>query len=595
MSCLVVFLVFASSVYAEEHGACLRDWASPEVIVRQDPTVVIEFGSPVDMDTLRTSFHYYPDGEGGRDFVSPVDKTDILSFKEEESNASVMRYALTEDLVDGEYYSVYVSAKVKEYEELTEGEMEEIGSVKLEECRLFHVDLGPLDISLEYPKGDYISDESLELRFETNRRATCYISTTTDTISRMNEMASTGESLEHRNVHPGSDYFYVACEDAASTTTQEMNLILDTEPPTTPEIDDSSPDDEHPDVFTSTSSIRVRFDSEDEISGVKLINYTIIDRESGQEAMAWSSTERVGSSFLVSRDDTGLPLSLEDGREYFFRAKALNNAGLWSELSESDGFKVDVDFDPDAPDNPCEEYGRECEIGEDCEEDDNCSSGFCHPEENVCAEPSCDDGFKNADQSDVDCGGSECPPCEEGQSCNVDDDCVTGYCDNFDNVCAEAPVEEPDFPDPVEEPEEESNFIMPIIVVVLALGILGGGGFYAYNNWSQISAALESFTGKSAPSQPSSQPSASSPKPQQSANNNTQKASENTTAKPSSNQIKDMGAKVSHRLKQKEKMRQRNNMFGSFSTASSEKTESKSDDDGLVSKKDIENLFGGVK
>lgn len=48
--------------------------------------------------------------------------------------------------------------------------------------------------------------------------------------------------------------------------------------------------------------------------------------------------------------------------------------------------------------------------------------------------PECDDGQVSGDQTDVDCGGSVCPPCENGKNCNVDGDCISDFCD--DGICA---------------------------------------------------------------------------------------------------------------------------------------------------------------
>lgn len=54
----------------------------------------------------------------------------------------------------------------------------------------------------------------------------------------------------------------------------------------------------------------------------------------------------------------------------------------------------------------------------------------------------CLDGILNGDETDIDCGGSECPPCEVGQFCSDDNDCAESiYYDfgpcmpNNSNVC----------------------------------------------------------------------------------------------------------------------------------------------------------------
>ena len=43
--------------------------------------------------------------------------------------------------------------------------------------------------------------------------------------------------------------------------------------------------------------------------------------------------------------------------------------------------------------------------------------------------PSCDDGVRNQDESDVDCGGAaSCPRCPDGSTCTTPGDCATGAC-----------------------------------------------------------------------------------------------------------------------------------------------------------------------
>ncbi len=54
--------------------------------------------------------------------------------------------------------------------------------------------------------------------------------------------------------------------------------------------------------------------------------------------------------------------------------------------------------------------------------------------------PSCDDGEQSGAQSDIDCGGPNCDPCEAGRNCNFDDDCHSEICD--DGICAPHPCED---------------------------------------------------------------------------------------------------------------------------------------------------------
>ena len=60
--------------------------------------------------------------------------------------------------------------------------------------------------------------------------------------------------------------------------------------------------------------------------------------------------------------------------------------------------------------------------GTPCSGGGTCDSGVCVP-------PQCSNQVEDADESDVDCGGSVCAGCELGQKCNMTFDCRVGVCD----------------------------------------------------------------------------------------------------------------------------------------------------------------------
>lgn len=62
---------------------------------------------------------------------------------------------------------------------------------------------------------------------------------------------------------------------------------------------------------------------------------------------------------------------------------------------------------------------------------EGCERGAC---------PTCDDSRKNGNESDADCGGDVCSACTDGQSCNVNADCVSGNCDS--GTCGPASCED---------------------------------------------------------------------------------------------------------------------------------------------------------
>lgn len=83
-----------------------------------------------------------------------------------------------------------------------------------------------------------------------------------------------------------------------------------------------------------------------------------------------------------------------------------------------------------------------CEAARRCEQDSDCESQSCQG--NICvpgagsAKAACDDGKRNGDETDIDCGGS-CPAdCEELQGCAQDSDCESGACDPKSLQCIQA-------------------------------------------------------------------------------------------------------------------------------------------------------------
>ena len=70
--------------------------------------------------------------------------------------------------------------------------------------------------------------------------------------------------------------------------------------------------------------------------------------------------------------------------------------------------------------------------GEACDDGNSDNNDDCL---STCELASCTDGFWHLDnETDVDCGGDVCPPCDIGESCIDDSDCESAYCDA--GVCA---------------------------------------------------------------------------------------------------------------------------------------------------------------
>lgn len=74
-----------------------------------------------------------------------------------------------------------------------------------------------------------------------------------------------------------------------------------------------------------------------------------------------------------------------------------------------------------------------CDVGLTCEVASDCVEKVCTG--NVCQPAACNDSIPNGDETDADCGGSCNNKCPAGQKCLDDADCTTGKC-GTNHVCA---------------------------------------------------------------------------------------------------------------------------------------------------------------
>ena len=72
-----------------------------------------------------------------------------------------------------------------------------------------------------------------------------------------------------------------------------------------------------------------------------------------------------------------------------------------------------------------------CDPLQICSQPSDCSSKVCDAAQSPtrCVAPSCTDAVQNANETDVDCGGSACPSCAPGKQCALNTDCASGACD----------------------------------------------------------------------------------------------------------------------------------------------------------------------
>lgn len=81
-----------------------------------------------------------------------------------------------------------------------------------------------------------------------------------------------------------------------------------------------------------------------------------------------------------------------------------------------------------------------CSDGHGCKTNADCQSGVC--QNNTCVTPpvgpTCTDHIKNGAETDVDCGGPVCSPCDDGQTCTGDTDCKSDKCNS--GICTTVPA-----------------------------------------------------------------------------------------------------------------------------------------------------------
>jgi hypothetical protein len=88
------------------------------------------------------------------------------------------------------------------------------------------------------------------------------------------------------------------------------------------------------------------------------------------------------------------------------------------------------------PQNSLCDDGLFCNGGETCSTTQGCvagaapcAAGACDETNNVCL-ASCTDVIKNGSETDIDCGGGQCPVCANGKACLVNSDCQSSNCQN---------------------------------------------------------------------------------------------------------------------------------------------------------------------
>jgi len=87
----------------------------------------------------------------------------------------------------------------------------------------------------------------------------------------------------------------------------------------------------------------------------------------------------------------------------------------------------------------------------------------------------CDDGQKDQDETDVDCGGSVCNPCDDGKMCSKNSDCKSNDCTL--STCGETITSSPTIT-PTSQPSE----CHPVLVVAVNNFVTSHSIIWVHNN-----------------------------------------------------------------------------------------------------------------
>lgn len=106
---------------------------------------------------------------------------------------------------------------------------------------------------------------------------------------------------------------------------------------------------------------------------------------------------------------------------------------LCAEMTCSDGYHNQNETDLDCG-GVC---GASCANGQVCAAHADCVSEFCMPDLLLCAEMTCSDGYINQNETDLDCGGICGATCANNLKCKVHEDCMSNFCTPDSLVCIE--------------------------------------------------------------------------------------------------------------------------------------------------------------
>ncbi|MEM2915893.1 MAG: hypothetical protein QXT19_00840 [Candidatus Woesearchaeota archaeon] len=281
----------------------------------------------------------------------------------------------------------------------------------------------------------YSNTTEFVLRVETNKRSFCYVSETIDAEPVLMGGFGYAHTAPANVTGPGKYKWFVKCSTGAGNeiATLEIPVVVDTTPPEMLFVDDSSNLPNEPEFSYFPDQLRLNFLGEDNETNISAYYYRLLTYHANTTVLNWTlSTNLNATPFYV----TGL--SLVDGNKYRFEVYPVNIVGLHGNAMASNGVTIDFEKAPAICENGVKDANETdidcggqcpgCIDGAACSANTDCQSGYCN--NGICALAACDDGVKNANETDIDCGGGVCLPCGMNKTCIQNSDCASGSC-NF--------------------------------------------------------------------------------------------------------------------------------------------------------------------
>lgn len=324
------------------------------------------------------------------------------------------------------------------------------------------IDIG-LDLTglLEFKSVDtprYISTSSTKLRVTMNKRnAGCLAYPNQDLTGNplvMENKASLQYNATSPSRSPGTHSFWIKCfhstldDQDPDYIVRQITYTIDNEEPEMIKAELISPLGNGSEYTYHDNKLKVRFEAEDNESGVQSFRYSVINHSSSTDRIietgSVSPNERDEDLYVYDDDITGL--DLEDGSEYYLEVNATDMVEQTSTSKLTNHLTVDRDRMPVSCNNDRidgqetdEDCGgncpRKCGLNQNCSVNQDCISNNCD-EDGLCKASSCRDGEWNGQETDEDCGGN-CPDCDINKNCDKNSDCASKYCSPTTKKCAQ--------------------------------------------------------------------------------------------------------------------------------------------------------------